>query len=57
MTPARLLPIIFAAILGLAVSVLLGAVTSGSRLVSAAHAQSDHAGIGSLSIFFKLYRK
>jgi hypothetical protein len=56
MTPARSVPVIFA-ILDIAVSVLLGAVTSGSRLVSAAHAQSDHAGTGSSSILFKLYRK
>jgi hypothetical protein len=57
MMPARSLPVIFAAISGIAVSVLLGAATSGSRLVSTAHAQSDHAGTGSSSIFFKLYRK
>jgi hypothetical protein len=57
MTPARSLPVIFATILGIAVSVLLGAVTGGSRLVSAAHAQSDHAGTRSSSIFFKLCRK
>jgi hypothetical protein len=38
----------------LAVSVLLGAVTSGSRFVSAAHAQSDRASTGSSSASFKL---
>jgi len=57
MTPARSLPVVFAAILGIAASVLLGAVTSGGRLVSAVRAQLDHAGIGSSSTFLKLYRK
>ena len=57
MTPACSLPVIFAAILVITVSVSLGAVTSGSRLVSAAHAQSDRAGAGSSSIFFKFYQK
>jgi hypothetical protein len=57
MTPARSLPVIFAAILVIAIGILLGAVTSGSRLVSAAHAQSDRAGTGSSSICFKLNRK
>jgi len=57
MTPARSLPVIFAAILGITVSVSLGAMMSGSRLVSAAHAQSDRAGPGSSSIFFRFYRR
>ena len=57
MMPVLSLPVVFAAFLGIAISVLLGALTSDSRPVSAAHAQSDRAGIGSSSIFFKLYRK
>jgi hypothetical protein len=52
--PVLSLPVVFAAILGIAVSVLLGAVTSGSRPVSAAHAHSDRAATGSSSASFKL---
>jgi len=54
MMPVRSLPVVFEAILDVAVSVLLSAVTSGSRLVSAAHAQSDRAATGDSSAFFKL---
>jgi len=54
MTPVRSLPVVFEAILDIAVSVWLGEVTSGSRPVSPAHAQSDRAATGGSSAFFKL---
>jgi hypothetical protein len=38
-------------------SVSCSAVTNDSRLVSASHARSDHAGTGGFSTLFKLYRK
>jgi hypothetical protein len=54
MMPVPSLPVVFAAILDIAVSVLLGAVTSGGRPVSAAHAHSGRAAAGSPSVSFKL---
>jgi hypothetical protein len=54
MMPVLSLPVVFASILDIPVSVLLGAVTSGGRPVSAAHAPSDRAVTGSSSASFKL---
>jgi hypothetical protein len=54
MMPVLSLPVVFASILDIPVSVLLGAVTSGGRPVSAAHAPSDRAATGSSSASFKL---
>jgi len=53
MTPTRSLPIIFAAILGVAIDILPGAVASDSCLILAAHAQSDRADLGQ-GLFFRI---
>jgi hypothetical protein len=50
MTPVRSLSVTFAAILGVAMRILLSAVTRTSHLVSAARAQSDRAVTGNSSI-------
>jgi len=54
MMPVLSPPVVFAAILGVPVSVLLDAVTSGDRPVSAAHAHSKRAATDSSSASFKL---